>query len=104
MRIVSNRSDIAWISRRKSCAANRPSPSAPGGVFEVAAKRVPDSDSSLMSRVMTMVSPGSSSSNSSMQTSAVPRSRSTVPWKPSAPTRAVYSMKVPNVFRPDAAW
>ena len=34
---MSKRSAIAWISRRKSAAANRPSPSAFGGVFEVAA-------------------------------------------------------------------
>ncbi len=72
MRMVSNRSDSAWISRRKSCAANRPSPSALGGVFEVAAMRVPSSASSPSSRVIIIVSPGSSSSNSSMQTSAAP--------------------------------
>ena len=39
MRMVVNWADIASISRMKSWAANRPSPSAFGGVFDVAATR-----------------------------------------------------------------
>ena len=42
--MVWNWADSASISRRKSCAAKRPSPSALGGVLEVAAIRVPDGD------------------------------------------------------------
>ena len=78
MRMVSKLADSAWISRRKSCAANRPSPSAFGGVLDVAAMRVPVATSSPSSRVITIVSPGSSSSNSSMQSRSAPRSSSTV--------------------------
>ena len=44
------------------------------------------------------VSPGSSSSNSSMHSSRWPLRASTVCWKPSAPTRLVSSTKVPNAF------
>ena len=44
MRIVWKFADIAWISRRKSWAAKRPSPSAFGGVLDVAARRVPPAD------------------------------------------------------------
>ena len=44
---------------------------------------------------MSTVSPGSSSSNSSMHTSFFVASASTVAWKPSAPTRFVYSTNVP---------
>ena len=46
------------------------------------------------------VSPGSSSSNSSMQTSRWPRNASTVWAKPSAPTRLVYSTNVPKALGP----
>jgi hypothetical protein len=70
-----------------------------GGVFEVAARRVPDGTSSARSLVMTMVSPGSSSSNSSMHRRSAPRNSSTVCWYPSAPTSAVYSMNEPKYFR-----
>lgn len=76
-----------------------PSPRAFGGVLDVAASRVPEATSSPSSRVMTMVSPGSSSSNSSMQIRSAPRKSSTVFWYPSAPTSAVYSMKEPKYFR-----
>ena len=51
MRNVSKLSAMAWISRRKSSAAKRPSPSAFGGVFDVAATRDPwltSSDSSTL--------------------------------------------------------
>ena len=75
---MSKRPESAWISRRKSTAANRPSPSAFGGVFEVAAMRVPPSASSPSSRVMIIVSPGSSSSNSSIATRLAPLSSRTV--------------------------
>ena len=47
-----------------------------------------------------MVSPGSSSSNSSTASSRCPDSRRTVSAKPSAPTRWVYSTKVPYAFGP----
>jgi hypothetical protein len=56
------------ISRRKSSAANLPSPSLSGSVFELAASDTPCSTSRLSSDDMSTVSPGSSSSNSSMQT------------------------------------
>ena len=79
MRMVSKWPESAWISRRKSLAANRPSPSAFGGVFEVAAIRVPEATSSPSIRVIIIVSPGSSSSNSSMQIRVDPRSRLTAP-------------------------
>ena len=79
MRTVSKRSESAWISRRKSLAAKRPSPSAFGGVLEVAAMRVPVATSSPSIRVIIIVSPGSSSSNSSMQMRADPRRRLTAP-------------------------
>jgi hypothetical protein len=54
------------ISRRKSLAANRPSPSCSGSVLEVAATDTPRSTSDESSREISVVLPGSSSSNSSM--------------------------------------
>jgi hypothetical protein len=60
--------DSAWISRRKSCTAKRPSPSWSGSVFDVAATDTPRATSSDNSREISVVLPGSSSSNSSMQT------------------------------------
>jgi hypothetical protein len=53
---------------QKSCAANRPSPSCSGSVFDVAAIRHPARDQLDSSREISVVLPGSSSSNSSMQT------------------------------------
>ena len=53
----------------KSAVANRPSPSLSGSVFEVAARRTPASRSLVSSVETSTVSPGSSSSNSSTQTS-----------------------------------
>ena len=74
---VRNRSASPWISRRKSAAAKRPSPSAFGGVFEVAAMRDPPAVSSPRNRDMSIVSPGSSSSNSSIATMLAPFSSRT---------------------------
>ena len=86
---------MAWISRRKSTAANRPSPSLSGSVFDVAAIRTPASVSLAISWVTNMVSPGSSSSNSSIASNRCSDSRRTVSANPSAPTRLVSSTKVP---------
>ena len=83
--------------------ANRPSPSRPGRVFEVAASRTPASRSRESSVETSTVSPGSSSSNSSTQTSEYDDSASTAGWKPSAPTRWVSSTKVANSLGPGAA-
>jgi hypothetical protein len=92
--------DLAQEIRRGEPA----SPRAFGGVFDVAATRVPVATRSVSSRVIIMVSPGSSSSNSSMQSKAEPVSASTAFAYPRAPTRAVYSMNVPKYLRgPGAA-
>jgi len=56
------------ISRRKSWAAKRPSPSCSGSVLEVAATDIPRSTSDVSIREISVVLPGSSSSNSSMHT------------------------------------
>ena len=77
MRRISNFAASASISRRKSCAANRPSPSAFGGVLDVAAIREPDATSSDSKRDINRVSPGSSSSNSSIATRDAPLSNCT---------------------------
>ena len=57
------------ISRKKSCAAKRPSPSCSGSVLDVAATDTPRSTSWESSREISVVFPGSSSSNSSMHNS-----------------------------------
>lgn len=62
--------DSVLISRMKSCAANRPSPSCSGRVFDVAAIDTPRSTSCDSIRDTSVVLPGSSSSNSSMSTHA----------------------------------
>jgi hypothetical protein len=67
-----------------------------GGVFEVAAMRVPPAASSPRRRVIIMVSPGSSSSNSSIAMKLAPLRSLSVGAYPRAPTRAVYSMNVPK--------
>ncbi|CFR89006.1 Uncharacterised protein [Mycobacterium tuberculosis] len=54
------------ISRRKSWAAKRPSPSCSGSVLEVAATETPRSTRAESSREISVVLPGSSSSNSSI--------------------------------------
>ncbi len=102
-RSVENRAAREWISRRKSSAANRPSPSLPGSVFDVAARFTPCSASWPSSRVISIVSPGSSSSNSSTAISRRSVSRRTVSPNPSAPTRCVYSTKVPYALGPGTA-
>ena len=68
MRTVVKIGASVWISRRKSCAANRPSPSCSGSVLDVAAIDTPRSTRADSSREISVVLPGSSSSNSSMHT------------------------------------
>ncbi|SKZ89490.1 Uncharacterised protein [Mycobacteroides abscessus subsp. abscessus] len=92
------------ISRRKSCAAKRPSPSCPGSVFDVAAIDTPCAVSSASSREISMVSPGSSSSNSSMHSTEWSDNRSTACMNPSAPTRCVTSTNVANDLGSGIAW
>ncbi len=82
----------------KSAAAKRPSPSLPGRVLEVAASFTPASASLPSSEETSTVSPGSSSSNSSMHSSRWSFRAATACWKPRAPTRLVSSTKVPNAF------
>jgi hypothetical protein len=78
-------------------------PSEPGSVLDVAATRTPAS-TSLPSRVDTStVSPGSSSSNSSIDSSRWLLSACTVGAKPSAPTRWVSSTNVPYALGSGAA-
>src|SRR5699024_7225996 len=84
-------------------AAKRPSPRAPGRVFDVAASLTPASESARISRDISTVSPGSSSSNSSIHTKEYSLSTSTVVVKLKAPTRLVYSTNVPNAFCPGAS-
>src|SRR5699024_11961646 len=59
--------------------------------------------SSRISRDISTVSPESSSSNSSIHTKEYSLSTSTVVVKLKAPTRLVYSTKVPNAFCPGAS-
>ena len=68
MRTVVKIAASVLISRRKSCAANLPSPSCSGSVFDVAAIDTPRSTNCDSSREISVVLPGSSSSNSSMHT------------------------------------
>ena len=79
MRRISNFAANPWISRRKSSAANRPSPSLSGKVLDVAASRTPCSASRVSSVDIKTVSPGSSEFEpSSIHTSAYGLSAPTV--------------------------
>ncbi|CAM3564971.1 hypothetical protein TSOC111612_02895 [Tsukamurella ocularis] len=73
-------------------------------MFDVATIETPRAASSVRSRDITIVSPGSSSSNSSMQITLWFARYSTHRLNPSAPTRWVYSTKVPNDFGDGTLW
>ena len=72
-------------------------------VLLVAASRTPASTNRARNVDINTVSPGSSSSNSSMHTSRLPAKACTAFAKPSAPIRLVYSTKVPKAFGPGCA-